>query len=120
MSTNFQVRFKKQNGNLHVYPSGDFDGSSANELIYLLYRKYDGRSEVVIDTHKLRNVLPFGSRTFQGNFKACRIPRSRLSFKGEKGHTLAPKGCKVVEVSKKHRCRGNCPGCPCSDNKKNQ
>jgi hypothetical protein len=29
MSNNFQVEFKKSNGNLHVHPSGDLDGSSA-------------------------------------------------------------------------------------------
>jgi hypothetical protein len=114
MSTNFRVAFKRRNGNLHVHPSGDLDGSSAFELIRLLGRKYDGKGEVVIDTHKLRKVFPFGSSTFQDNVNESRIPKNRLSFKGEKGHELAPKGCKVIEVSSKHNCCGNCAGCPCS------
>jgi hypothetical protein len=114
MSTNFQVAFKRHNGNLHVHPSGDLDGSSAFELIRLLSRKYDGNGEVVIDTRKLRNVFPFGSSIFQDNVIESRIPKNRLSFKGEKGHELAPEGCKVIEVSSKHKCCGNCAGCPCS------
>ena len=117
MSTNFQVAFKKHNGNLHVHPSGDLDGSSAFELIRLMNQKYDGSGEVVVDTRRLRNVLPFGSSTFQGNVKSCRIPSNRLSFKGEKGHDLAPKGCKVIKASGKHVCCGNCPGYPCAKKK---
>ncbi|MGD8837719.1 MAG: hypothetical protein PVJ19_22445 [Desulfobacteraceae bacterium] len=118
MSTNFQVAFKKHNGNLHVHPSGDLDGSSALELIRLLHRKYDGNGEVVIDTRRLRKILPFGSTTFQSRVKECRIPYNRLSFRGEKGHDIAPEGCRVIESSKKHKCRGNCPGCVCSQKKK--
>ena len=115
MSTNFHVAFKKHNGNLHVHPSGDFDGSSAFELIRLLGRKYDGNGDVVIDTRRLRQVLPFGCSTFQSNVKESRIPYSRLSFKGAKGYDMAPKGCRVVEASEKHECCGNCPGCPCAN-----
>jgi hypothetical protein len=120
MSTNFQVAFKTHNGNLHVHPSGDFDGSSAFQLIRLLDQKYDGKGEVVIDTRKLRNVFPFGSNTFQGNLNLSRIPKDRLSFSGEKGYDLAPEGYKVIETSQKHTCgcSGNCENCACSGNKK--
>jgi hypothetical protein len=114
MSTNFHVAFKRYNGNLHVHPSGDLDGSSAFELIRLLNRKYDGNGEVVIDTRKLRKVFPFGSSIFQDNVNESRIPRNRLSFKGKKGLELAPRGCKVIDVSSKHTCCGKCPGCGCS------
>jgi hypothetical protein len=118
MSANFRVAFKRRNGNLHVHPSGDLDGSSAFELIRLLGRKYDGKGEVVIDTCKLRKVFPFGSSTFEDNVNESRIPKNRISFKGEKGHELAPMGCKVIESSSKHRCRGNCAGCPCANKTK--
>lgn len=118
MSTNFQVAFKRHNGNLHVHPSGDLDGSSAFELIRLLNRKYDGNGDVIIDTRKLREVHPFGSMTFQSKVKECRIPYNRLCFKGQKGHDIAPEGCKVIERPNHHKCCGNCPGCPCA--KKNE
>jgi len=35
----FRVAFKRHNGNLHVHPGGDFDGSSAFQLIRLLNQK---------------------------------------------------------------------------------
>ena len=119
MSNNFQVAFTKHNGNLHVHPSGDFDASSAFELIQQLGRKYDGNGDVVIDTRKLGKVFPFGSGIFQGNVKECRIPYNRISFKGEKGYDLAPRGCRVIETPKKHQCCGNCADCPCSGKKRN-
>lgn len=120
MSANFQVAFKKHNGNLHVHPSGDLDGSTAFELIRLLDRKYDGNGEIVIDTRRLKKILPFGSSSFQSRIKESRIPCHRLSFKGEKGHDIAPEGCSVIEAeaTKKHKCCGNCPGCVCSQKKK--
>lgn len=103
MSTDFRVAFKGHNGNLHAYPCGNFDGSSAFQLIWLLNKKYDGKSEVIIDTSKLRNILSFGSNTFKRNLNLSRIPKDRLSFMGEKGCDLAPEGCKVIGISKKDR-----------------
>lgn len=113
MSTNFHVAFKHHNGNLHVHPSGDLDGSSAFELIRLLHRKYTGHGDVVIDTRKLGRVYPFGSFTFQKSVAESGIPTRRISFKGAKGRDLAPEGCRVVE-GRHHQCRGNCADCKCS------
>lgn len=119
MSTNFQIEVKKRNGNLHVTPRGDFDGSSAWELVNLLNDQYDGEGRVVIDTHNLRELCPFGCSTFQCRLNQSRLPSSQLSFKGEKGYEIAPEGCRVFVSPKKHdcRCSGNCAICPCSEKK---
>ena len=116
MSANFQIEFKKRNDNLHIRPLGDFDGNSAWELINLLQQHYDGKGRVFIDTHKLREMCPFGCSIFQCRFKYCRVPASCLVLNGKKGFDIAPKGSKVVVVPKKHhgRCKGNCTNCPCS------
>ena len=113
MSTNFQVTLQKHCGDIHLHPSGDFDGSSAFELIALINRHYNGSGEVVIDTSKLRKIFPFGTSIFRGKIKEMRIPKNRLCFKGEKGHDLAPEGCKVTETFQKQCCDG-CANCVCS------
>lgn len=120
MSANFQIEFKKSNGNLHVSPSGDFDGSSAWELVNLLHEQYDGKGRVVVDTHNLRKICPFGCSTFQCRLNRSKLPSNRLSFKGEKGYEIAPEGSRVLVAPKKHRCQcnGNCTNCPCSKKKK--
>ena len=113
MSLTFQIESKKHDGDWHINPVGDFDGSSAWELINLLVDKYKGEERVLIETRNLRTVSPFGCSMFQCQ---CRIPAKRIMFKGEKGHALAPKGCRVVLESEKHtcRCNGNCAECACA------
>lgn len=119
MSTNFKIESKRHNGDWHIMPVGDFDGSSAWELINLLTDKYNGEKRVLIETRNLRTVRPFGCSMFQCQFHQCRIPTNRIVFKGEKGHALAPKGCQVVAEAEKHKCRcnGNCAHCRCAEEK---
>ncbi|MFP4348352.1 MAG: peptidylprolyl isomerase [Thermodesulfobacteriota bacterium] len=115
MSSNFQIRFKNRNGNLHIDPAGDFDGSSAWELIRLLEERYDGKGRVFIDTRNLRDICPFGCSVFQSHFFETRVPADRLFFKGEKGYKFAPNKSSVITMPKKHRaaCSGNCSRCRC-------
>lgn len=119
MSVNFQIEVKKKSGNLHVSPKGDLDGSSAWELINLLHERYNGRGSVVIDTHYLREICPFGCSTFRCGLNQSMLPPNRLSFEGEKGYEIAPEGCKVFVSQAKGRgqCNGDCTNCPCSENK---
>ena len=104
MSANFQIMFIKKNGDLHIDPRGDFDGSSAWELVNLLKEKYDGKGQVIIYTNNLLDVCPFGCSTFQYRLNLSQVPANRLSFKGEKGHEIAPRGsnenCSCKEVKK--------------------
>ncbi len=120
MSTDFQIEVKKSNGNLHVSPRGVFDGNSAWELVNLLDEQYDGKGRVIIDTHNLRDMCPFGCSTFRCHLNQKKLPSNRIYFKGEKGYEIAPKGSKVFVSTKNHRCQcnGNCVNCPCSQNKK--
>lgn len=110
MSVNFEIAYRKTNGNLHVSPMGDFDGSSAWELINLLHEQYDGKGRVVIDTNKLRKIFPFGCSTFRCRLNKSKLPANRLYFKGTKGYDIVLEGSKVIEAPEKHQCKcnGNC------------
>ncbi|MCD6295464.1 MAG: peptidylprolyl isomerase [Deltaproteobacteria bacterium] len=116
MSSNFRVAHKKSNGNLHLIPKGDFDGSYARELIHLMREKYDGKSRVFIDTKDLQEVHSFGCSTFRCRFQQGGVPAHCLFFKGEKGFEMAPDGSKVLVVPKDRtcRCNGNCADCSCA------
>ena len=120
MSTNFQIEYTENNGDLYVSPKGDFDGGSAWELINLLDKNYKGKGRVIIDTQYLREICPFGCSTFQCRLSQIKLPSSRLSFKGEKGYSIAPRGSRVFVSAEKRECRceGNCANCPCSKEKK--
>jgi hypothetical protein len=82
MAARFQL-IKEQNGDrLHVRLAGDFDGSSACELINAI--KEEGRADlhVSVDTTGLRSVHPFGKRLLQN--RRCEIARevNSLVFSG--------------------------------------
>ena len=83
MSSTFHIDFKKNNGNLHVRPEGDFDGTSAWELLNFLYDHYNGQGSVYIDTSRLRQVYPFGCSTFKCRLKLQQLPVGRPFFQRE-------------------------------------
>ncbi len=116
MQTNFNIETQQRDGDLHVQTRGDFNGSSAMQLIHTLHEKYNGRGKVFIETNHLREICPFGCRTFQCRLDKHKLPVERLYFKGQKGLEMAPEGSTVIASSHKDGCgcNGNCRNCPCS------
>ncbi|MEZ4525813.1 MAG: hypothetical protein R2941_07830 [Desulfobacterales bacterium] len=118
MNPNFQIEFRNSRGNLHVRPSGNFDGISAWTLLNFIHEKYDHRGNVFVDTRHLHHTCPFACKTFRCGINFGIVPTERLFFKGKKGFDMAPEGSRVIEGSQKHKCCGNCENCPCSGSKK--
>ncbi len=88
MALNFKIICHKNSENLHLKLMGDFDGSSAYELINTL-KKYNGNArKVFVDTSSLLSVHPFGLDVFQKNFSIKRLSHS-LTFTGKYGDTIA-------------------------------
>ena len=88
MAANFRIHIHRQKTDLNLELTGDFDGSSAFELIDVL-RAYNGKAKkMVIDTGGISSVHPFGLRVFQ---KHCSINSLSpdLTFIGRHGNTLA-------------------------------
>jgi hypothetical protein len=115
MNTNFHVTLEKSNGNLNLRLTGNFDGSSAWKLINLLHEHYSGKGKIFVDTHDLRDILPFGCSVFKYHLNQRRLPADRLVFKGKKGLEIAPEGSHVLLEPEKHKCRynGDCANCSC-------
>ena len=127
MSINFQIESRISNGNLHLRPKGDFDGSSACELLNFIHDKYNGKGRVFIDTKYLHRLCSFGCDTFRCGLNCALLPPDRIFFKGKNGFEIAPNGSKVIIASeqskngykrghnaKHRRCSGNCKNCKCS------
>lgn len=122
MSANFEVRYRKSNGNLHVRPVGEFDGTSAFQLIDFIERKYKGKGRIFIDTKDLDHVHPFGCGVFKCEWKNRTIPVNCLFIKGKKGFEMAPNGSKVIisAIKSPCGCNGNCQNCHCAAKKRKQ
>ncbi len=69
---------------------GDFDGSSAFELIHAIKQHCDGVSRIVINTNNLINVYPFGYSVFEKNLFNLNSHCDKLEFVGENVDKIAP------------------------------
>jgi len=90
MASNFQIFSYKTKDSLHLKLAGDFDGSSAHELINKLLEHGVGCYQIFIDTNDLKTIHPFGRAVFQKNFSILNKKLSNLIFIGENGHKISP------------------------------
>ena len=96
MALNFKVSVHRNSNNLHLKLMGDFDGSSAFELLNALEKNSNGTHRVIIHTNCLKNIHPFGLETFRRNLSELIGDRTRILFTGENAALLALKGNKFV------------------------
>ncbi len=65
MASNFKLFLHEAGDSLHLKLYGDFDGSSALELINALKKNGSKFYQVFIDTDDLNNIHSFGRDVFQ-------------------------------------------------------
>ena len=88
MASNFQIFSLKTRDSLHLKLAGDFDGSSAHELVNML--KECGRDyyEIFIDTSDLKAIHPFGKDVFQKKLRSSKKQFKNLIFIGKHGNGI--------------------------------
>jgi anti-anti-sigma regulatory factor len=90
MASNFQIYSYKTKDSLHLRLNGDFDGSSAYELINTLNEAGTGFWEIYIDTNGLKTIHPFGRDVFEKNLSNLNNKLSNLIFIGGNRHKISP------------------------------
>jgi len=83
MATNFKITAHTNGGILHLKLKGDFDGTSAHELLATLKKRADHTSRVFIHTGSLRSIHPFGLNVFRSNLNVLKGQSVELVFAGE-------------------------------------
>ena len=91
MTSNFRIFLHQNRNNLHLKLSGEFDGSSAHQLINTLKNHYGNARNIYIHTSSLSSAHPFGLVVFKKN---CAI--DNLIFTGEYANALAPAGSNII------------------------
>jgi anti-anti-sigma regulatory factor len=89
MASNFKIVIQRQNGCLQFKLRGDFDGSSAFELINTLKARCGKEVKIVINTGSLSSIHPFGLGVFRKNCSVHKLSRG-LTFTGKYGKTITP------------------------------
>ena len=90
MALNFQIFFHTTKGSLFIKMNGDFDGSSAHELLNALKKHGQNFSNIHIDTNDLKTIYPFGRGIFEKNFKTFGKQLNNIIFAGKNEHLIAP------------------------------
>lgn len=83
MASNFHIFSHKTRDSLHLKLFGDFDGSSAHELINTLADNGKDFYHIFIDTNDLKTIHPFGKDVFQKKLGSISKQIRNLIFIGE-------------------------------------
>ena len=89
MAMNFKIVQLKSKRSIHLNLDGDFDGTSAHELINTLKSCTRGVDKVFIHTSGLRLIHPFGRAVLQRNLPALGGRCCNLVFVGHHGRRLS-------------------------------
>jgi len=98
MAINFKILVHRNSENVHLKLVGDFDGSSAYELLNTLKSKCNGASKIFVHTSCLKQIYSFGREVFNNN---CNILKGRFNavfFTGEDASQLVPENNKFFRV----------------------
>jgi hypothetical protein len=90
MAHNFKISVHRTIDNLYIRLTGDFDGSSAWELINAIRENLNNFKFIKIDTSKLKKVYPFGREVFRSNLLNVTDERIRIQFSGSNALGIAP------------------------------
>jgi len=96
MAGNFRVVVHRNSDSLHLRLEGDFDGSSAHQLLCMLGESGNKINKVFIHTNGLKEIHPFGKAVFHRNLKDFNTRRADLVFPGDKGPEIAPQGHRLL------------------------
>ena len=89
MASNFKILIHRSSDNLHLKLMGDFDGSSAYQLINVLKKANPGVSKIFIHTSCLRKIIPFGRNVFIHNLRPLKNDPFTLVFTGDHASELS-------------------------------
>ena len=90
MATNFKISIHRNSDTLNLKLVGDFDGTSACELLNAMKDNCDCVVRVFVNTTGLKDIYPFGQDTFHNSLYLLKDLPIRLVFTGENAFSIAP------------------------------
>jgi anti-anti-sigma regulatory factor len=93
MADNFKFLPSHIKDIIHLKLYGDFDGSSACELINFLKNYENGSNQIFIDTNNLNTIHSFGMDVFIKNLRALGININKIVISGKNRFSLEQQWC---------------------------
>jgi len=88
MASNFRMFSYKTRDSLHLKLEGDFDGTSAYELLDTLKKYSSIFYQIFIDTNDLKTIHPLGREVFQKKLGTFKQKLNNFIFIGENRHRI--------------------------------
>ncbi len=82
MAANFKILTHRNSDNLHLNLTGDFDGSSALQLVHMIKKYSKGTCKIFVHTDNLKSIHTFGEAMFQAELSDLNGALGRLYFTG--------------------------------------
>jgi len=90
MASNFGISVDKLSDGFSLKLVGDFDATSAYELIYAIKKLPDNILRISIHTNGLKNISPFGLDVFHRNMSPLDGHSEKIVFTGNKASHISP------------------------------
>jgi anti-anti-sigma regulatory factor len=92
MANNFKMSLQKQSESLHIRLSGDFDGTSAHQLLRTLRNHSRTSKRILISTGSLKEVHLFGKNVFHKNLEFLNGQACDVRFTGKRASEFTSEG----------------------------
>ena len=88
VASNFKIYIFKTRESLHLRLTGDFDGSSAYELINKISESGNSFYEIFIDLNDLNSIHPFGREVSKKKFRSLTNQLQNITFIDSNRHAI--------------------------------
>ena len=83
MASNFEIAIDKNSDGIALRLTGDFDATSAYELMYAIMKLREDDRRLHIYTNGLKSIHPFGLEVFHKFIQSPKNPSNRIIYNGE-------------------------------------
>jgi hypothetical protein len=88
MASNFGINIDKNSDGVALKLAGDFDGTSAYELIYAIKKLPEGTGKITIYTNGLKNTYHFGLDVFHRFMRSLHGHSTKIVVTGNNASQL--------------------------------
>ena len=89
MAVNFKIVNQRTKRGIHLNLTGDFDGTSACELLHAIRQLDRNKKPICINTDRLHNIYDFGCEVFRKNMVSVKNRSVKPVFQGRHRARLA-------------------------------
>ena len=90
MASNFGIAIDRNSDGFGLNLSGDFDATSAYELIYAIKKLPEETVKIYIYTNALKTIHPFGMDIFHKFMRSLNGQSAKIVFTGNNASQLSP------------------------------